>query len=322
MIVGLGVPSRKPRSLYFNGIKKLCDNINAYLVAGPNVFVGKRRKALCFQSKAVMGSMPRDGGNLILSRDERTELIDEYPEAGRFIRSFGGAKEFIQHKRRYCLWLSDEERHEAEQIPEIKRRIDAVEKFRLDSPAKTTNGYAVIPHKLAQRAHVEGPSIMFPRSTSERRDYIPLGELKSEWIISDAAQAIYQPERHLFSVLSSRIHMVWVKAVAGRIKTDPRYSSEICYNNFPFPEVSEKQLETLSEKGEAILHARAKHPLKTIAELYDPDKMPEDLLKAHEENDTAVERCYRRRPFKHDEDRLEYLFNLYIEVIAAEANAQ
>jgi hypothetical protein len=204
----------------------------------------------------------------------------------------------------------------AKSIKGINKRIEQVREFRLASKKKATQVKADMSHRFTEARYGEKNSIIIPRVSSERRPYIPIGFLESDTIILDSAQAIYDPEPFIFAIISSRIHMTWVRAVAGRLKTDYRYSSALCYNTFPFPEITEAQKTTLEDHVFNVLDEREKHPEKTMAELYDPDKMPEGLKQAHHEMDLAVEQCYRKQPFKSDEERLEYLFKLYEEMIA------
>ena len=265
-----------------------------------------------------MGSMARDGGNLILDRAEKEQIIASYPDAKKLVRYLVGAQEFIRSERRWCLWIEDSNLKLAKSVPPIASRIAKVYEFRVASTANTTNGYASIPHQFAQRAHKDGISLILPRVSSERRDYIPFGLLNSDSIISDSAMAIYNAEPWLLGVLSSRMHMTWVRTVAGRLKSDYRYSSSICYNNFPFPEISTGQKKELDAAVQEVLVERERHFPKTIAQLYDPDTMPSSLLAAHHALDAAVEKCYRTKPFTSDEERLEYLFAFYDKMAAAE----
>jgi hypothetical protein len=266
----------------------------------------------------VMGNMARDGGNLILNESEKNNLIEKYPNCKKIIRLFLGAEEYINNKIRFCLWIEDSDLEMAVSVPEVKERIDKVFQFRIASKAKTTNQYSKTPYKIAQRSHIDGDSIIIPRVSSERREYIPFGFLNEKTIISDSAQAIYNAQPYLLSILLSKIHNIWVKKVGGYLGTSIRYSTSVCYNTFPFPKISEAQKEELTASVFRILEERENHSEKTLAQLYDPDKMPEGLREAHRLNDLAVERCYRSKPFESDEERLEYLFKLYEKMIAEE----
>jgi type II restriction/modification system DNA methylase subunit YeeA len=319
VIIGLRNVSNKKKLLYTNENIVLSRNITPYLSVGNTVFIQLKKIVLSGSfPKMVMGSMARDGGNLILSTEEKNDLLINHPTSKEFIRKLYGAKEFIQGKDRFCLWINDNQRSFAENIPDVKRRIENVYNFRIASKAKTTISYASIPYKFAQRGHKETNSIIIPRVSSERRDYVPIGYLNFDEIITDSANAIYDAEPWLFAVLTSKIHMIWVKTVGGKLKTDYRYSSSICYNTFPFPNISKQRKEELTQCTLNILDERSKHSEKTLAQLYDPDKMPAGLKEAHRLNDLAVERCYRSVLFNSDEERLEYLFKLYEKMIQEE----
>ena len=196
--------------------------------------------------------------------------------------------------------------------------FDNIKKFRLQSTEKVTRDSASTPYKFFFSSYNQTNSIIIPRVSSERRKYIPMGFLDASVVISDSANAIYEAEPWIFSVLTSLMHMTWISTVGGRLKTDYRYSGQLCYNTFPFPTLSDKQKKELEQHVYNILAEREKHSEKTLAQLYDPDKMPEGLREAHRQNDLAVERCYRSRPFESDEERLEYLFKLYEQMIAEE----
>jgi hypothetical protein len=317
-IIGLRTKSSAPKWLFTGGLKHAAPNINPYLTKGSDTVIGRRDNPLSKLPDAVMGSMARDGGNLILDLAEQEKLLADYPQSKLLLRYLTGAQEFIRSERRWCLWIEDSNLALAKSIPPIAERIAKVYNLRIASTAKTTNAYAAISHQFAQRAHRNADSIIIPSTTSERRKYIPMGYLNSDSIISNSAQAIYHAEPWVFGVISSQMHMVWVRAVAGRLKTDYRYSSSICYNNFPFPDISAEQKRELDQKAEEVLGTREAYFMKTIAWLYDPDTMPAELLAAHRTLDAAVEQCYRSKPFTSDEERLEYLFAEYERMTAAE----
>ena len=220
---------------------------------------------------------------------------------------------------RWCLWISDELAAEASLIPPLPKRLEKVALMRSESVKDGTQGDAKYPHRFVERRHQEANGIIVPRVTSERRHFLQNGSIAKDTIITDLAYAIYHAEPWVFGVISSQIHKVWVRAVAGRLEERIRYSSSICYNNFPFPDISAVQKQELNRKAEAVLMVREQHPEKTIAWLYDPDTMPAALLAAHRALDAAIEGCYRARPFTSDEERLEYLFAEYERMTAAEA---
>lgn len=317
VIIGVQNKSIQLKTLYTSTIVRIIPNITPYLTEGKSIIITESKKSISNLPSMVMGNMARDGGNLIFSEKEKNELCSKYP-VDKFLRKFLGAEEYINGKIRYCLWLNDDDIEVVNSIPEINNRIKNVYEFRINSKAKTTNQYSKTPHKLAQRSHIDGNSIIIPRVSSERREYIPFGFLDENTIISDSAQAIYNASPFILSILLSKIHNIWTKSVGGYLGTSIRYSTSVCYNTFPFPPISDKQKQELEKHTYNIISERERHSEKTLAELYDPDKMPDGLREAHRLNDLAVERCYRSRPFESDEERLEYLFKLYEQMIEEE----
>lgn len=316
IIVGLRNINSKPKYLYIENSRKLVKNINPYLIDANNSYVFKRTKALSCFPKMEYGNMAIDGGNLILSTAEKDKLMEEFPNANIFIKKAIGAQEFIKGIERYCLWIPNEKLSLAESIYPIKKRIDDVKKFRLSSSDEGTHKIANRPHQFREMKESRN-SIIVPTVTSERRDYLPIGFLTEKENIIAPNQAIYDAEPWIFGVISSKMHMIWVRAVAGRLKTDYRYSSALCYNTFPIT-LTVKQKEELTRHVYTILEEREKHSEKTMAQLYDPDKMPKDLKEAHHSLDLAVEQIYRSKPFTSDEERLEYLFGLYEKMVEEE----
>jgi hypothetical protein len=255
---------------------------------------------------------------LILSTEEKNELIHQYPESKRLIKRIMGSQELIKGIYRWCLWIDDSNKDAAIQIPPIGKRIKQVEIFRNKSERASTVKASIFPHKFGEARFVSGRLIVMPKVSSERRDYIPLGYFESDIVVMDKAFPLYNVETYLFGLLSSRMHMIWIKTVSGRLKADPSYSSSLSYNTFPFPSISSQRKTEITQGVFRILEEREKHSDKTLAQLYDPDKMPEDLREAHRLNDLAIERCYRSKPFESDTERLEYLFKLYEKMIEEE----
>lgn len=311
VIIGLRQKSSAQKFIYDGLQKVLVKNINTYLLDANDVYIERTNESISHFAPMAFGSMPRDGGHLILTPIEKDDIISKYPQSSKFIKKYIGSEEFINGKTRYCLWIESNESNEAKSCQAISERIDAVSKFRNSSKASSTKNYAKLGYMFVQRAYRPTNAIIVPRVSSERRQYIPIGYLDKNTVISDSAQAIYDAPLWLFSVITSRMHMVWVRAVGGRLKTDYRYSAELCYNTFPFPDVSDQKKRELEYHAKQVLSAREAHSELTMAELYDPDKMPEDLRSAHVSLDIAVEQCYRKRPFDNDEKRLEYLFKYY-----------
>ncbi len=313
IIVGLRNVNNEPKYLFIDNFKKLAKNINPYLLDSSNTIVSGRNKPISNFPKISFGNMANDGGNLLLNEEEKDELINKNNASKKYIKSFVGSSEYIRGNKRFCLWLDDKASKEAYKIPQIANRIDKVEIHRLNSKREATQVLAESPHLFGEIRHQQSDSLLIPRHTSETRDYIPIGFFNSDTIIADSAMAIYQAQPWLFAIVTSRMHMTWVRNVGGKLKTDYRYSAKLCYNTFPFPNISDKQKENLNLYVFAILDERAKHN-KTMAQLYNPITMPKGLLKAHQELDTAIEQCYRLQPFKNDTERLKYLFKQYEEM--------
>lgn len=315
VVVGLcNKDDKKNRRIYDNNTYKLVNNINPYLVAGENLIVSSVKKSISNFPEMKFGNMALDGGNFILSPEEVKEIIRENPNSQKFIKKFVGSKEFIRGEERYCLWLSDNDLEEAIQLEEIRNRIEKVKDFRNNSTRSNTVAAANFPHKFGEIRDMTKKQIIIPRVSSERREYLQIGYLIDGEIISDSALAIYNSEVFIMGVLSSNIHNLWVKAIGGRLKMDIRYSKDLCYNTFPFPKISDTKKQEIEEAVEEILDIRETYPTKTLADLYDPDKMPDDLRKAHQELDIIIESCYQKKPFKDDSERLEMLFKMYKEM--------
>jgi len=316
VIIGLSCISKEEKLLYnSNDQCTKCGHINAYLLDGPNIIVNRNGSSISNLPEMVFGNKPTDGGFLILDQHERDSILNEYPQAGKIIKKYHGADSFLYGDVRYCLWITEKDASFACSIPPIKSRLDKVRDFRLKSKAGSTVLYADRPYLFKQRAHKDTDSIIVPRVTSERRQYVPVGLLSKDTIISDAAQAIYDANIFIIGILCSHIHVVWLSAIGGKLETRYRYSS-LVYNSFPFPKISAEKKKDIEEAAENVLITREYYPEKTLAELYDPDKMPQDLREAHAKLDDIVESCYPGYPFASDEARLECLFKLYEKMTA------
>lgn len=309
--------NNKKRKYLFSDFKKEVINLGPYLNDGPSIIVSSRRNSISKLPEMVFGNMPLEGNFLKLSEQEKNQLINSDNNSQKFIRPLIGGDELLKSIPRFCLWIEDKDLKEAYSIISIAERIEKVFNFR-------TNGGDVA-RSLTERCHqfryrrvAKNNFILIPRTTSERRIYMQCGFFDSNVIPIESAQVIYDSEPYIFSIISSKIHMLWVKAVGGYLGTSIRYSTEICYNTFPFPPISQSQKEELTQCVFSILEEREAHSEKTLAQLYDPEKMPKGLREAHRLNDLAVERCYRSKPFESDEERLEYLFKLYEQMIAEE----
>jgi len=294
--------------------------INAYLAPGADVIVSPRQVPLSERVEMRFGNMPRDGGHLLMSGQEKRELVEAAPEAARFIRRFVGSEEFIQAKLRYCLWIRDEEREAALAIPQLAERVERVRKIRLASRDPGANKMAERAHQFREMNEARKHSIVTPSVSSESRPYFPVGLVRGQTIVSNLAFALYDAPLWCLAILASRMHLVWVAAVCGRLKTDYRYSNTLGWNTFPFPEIFlAADKEALSDCAESILIAREAEFPKSLAELYKPGAMPERLRMAHAHNDEVLERAYIGRRFKNDSERLETLFALYARAVASGA---
>lgn len=320
VIVGLENENTRPKTLFSGELEKQVNKISAYLTEGSNTLVERRSKPLSFKQEMSFGNMPNDGGGLIISIEEADKLKREYPNASKYVRKFYGAAEFIKGIERYCLWIRNKDFDEALTVPFIKQRIEISKQHRLNSKDKGTQALALRAHQFRDLKEPKKHQIIIPSVSSERREYIPTGILKKEEVVSNSAQVLYDAELYLMGIITSKMHMVWMRQVGGKLKSDYRYAKDLVYNTFPFPEINNEQKQELERNVYAVLGEREKHSEKTLAQLYDPDKMPDGLREAHHQLDLAVERCYRSKPFANDEERLEYLFKLYEQMIAEEKN--
>ncbi|MFX6114490.1 type IIL restriction-modification enzyme MmeI [Acinetobacter baumannii] len=312
-IVGLRHIKNNKKLLINEQVTNEVSNINAYLVEGKSTIVEKKQKPISKLTQMATGNIPYDGGHLILSNEEKINILNKHPDASRLIRPFIGSSEYIRGETRWCLWISDDDLQLANSIPEISERILKVAESR-KMGGKIAKNYENVPHRFYMINTATNSQILVPRVSSIRRDYIPIGYVTPEAIIADSAQAIYDPEPEVFSLITSKMHMIWVRTLAGRLKNDYRYSAILCYNTFPVPKLTQHQRNKLIELGFNIIAVREEFSHLTLAELYDPNKMPDKLRVAHIENDNYVENCYKKSGFSNDEQRLEYLINLYVEM--------
>lgn len=313
IIVGLRNKNNNPKYIYTEGIKKEAKNINAYLLDAPNSYIEAQNKPISNFPTMNFGNMPADGGHLLFTEDEKEEFIADEPKAKHWVKTLISAHEFLNGKNRYCIWLENITKQELEAMPLVKERVDLVYNERIKS---SRPHLAKIPHLFAQITQPKDSDfILIPRHSSEDREYIPIGFFSSDTIASDSTLIIGTSQPWLFGVLHSKMHMVWVDAVGGKLKTDYRYSAKLCYNTFPFPEIDVKQKTLLGQYVKSVFDERAKFSHKTMAWLYNPETMPQGLKQAHHELDLAVEQIYRLRPFTSDAERLEFLFKRYEEML-------
>ncbi|MDE2252687.1 MAG: class I SAM-dependent DNA methyltransferase [Betaproteobacteria bacterium] len=322
VIVGISKQTGKLRRIYLmaddgSALAKEAEHINAYLVAGANVVVEKAARPLSAQAEMSFGNKPVDGGHLLLSNDEVAALGLTPEQQARFIRRIYGSAEFIRGLERYCLWIEDRHLDEALEISAIRQRIEGVRAMRLASPKVATIEAADTPHKFGEiRQSGEETVMIVPSVSSESREYLPVGYMEPGTIVSNLAFALYDTPLCNMALIASRLHLVWIATVCGKLKTDFRYSNTLGWNTFPVPLLTEQNKADLTACAEAILLAREAHFPATIADLYDPDAMPENLRHAHERNDEVLERIYIGRRFRNDTERLEKLFDLYTKMTA------
>lgn len=288
-------------------------NINPYLVDAKNTLIENRTKPLCNVPTIGIGNKPIDGGNYLFTKEEMEEFIAIEPKSAQYFRPWYGAIEFIQQKPRYCLWLGDCSPAELRAMPHCMERVKNVREFRLASKSEGTRKIAETPTRFHVENMPESSYIIVPKVSSERRRYIPMGFMGSTPLTSDLCFIVPEGNLYHFGVLTSAMHMAWIKCVCGRLKSDFRYSAGIVYNNFPWAEnPSPKQVERIEQCAEAVLEARKMFPDASLADLYDPLAMPPSLMKAHQALDKAVDAAYRTAPFTSDSQRMEFLFDLYI----------
>lgn len=285
--------------------------INPYLVDGPNTNIGKRSNPICNVPNAGIGNKPIDNGNYLFTSDEKDQFIKNEPLSKGYFQPWIGADEFLNNKSRWCLWLGNCPPDILKKMPYALERVEAVREYRLKSKSQPTRKIADIPTRFHVENMPESDFLVIPRVSSEKRRYIPIGFFDSKTIVSDATICVQKSNLYHFGILSSLMHMTWVRYVCGRLKSDYRYSSTLVYNNYPWPEPAEKHKITIEEKAQAVLDARKQFPDSALADLYDPNTMPRVLLKAHQELDKAVDKAYRSKPFKNEKERIEFLFDLY-----------
>lgn len=289
-------------------------SISPYLTIGNPLIVEKQRKPISSVSEMEFGNKPSDGGNLLLTKEEYDEIPLTGPQRKKFIRKIYGSADFINGGGRYCIWIEDNELSEAQNIPFLSERIAAVKTLRLASRDKGAQALAKRAHQLKLMRIGKESSIVVPAVSSERRSYLPIGVVDSHTTLTNAVFGMYDAPLWNIALLASRVHLVWIATVCGKLKTDFRYSNTMGWNTFPVPKLTEKNKDDLNHSAEAMLLARESHFPMSIAELYAPDAMPEDLRLAHEHNDEVLERIYIGRRFKNDTERLEKLFDLYTQM--------
>jgi hypothetical protein len=287
------------------------EHISPYLVAGADVFVDSRSKPICDVPEIGIGNKPIDGGYYLFTPEERDEFLAHEPGAAQFMRRWLGADEFLNGYERWCLWLGAAKPEELRALPLVMERIDAVRNYRLVSTSAPTRKLAATPTRFHVENIPSSPYLLIPSVSSERREYIPLGFIEPDTLASNLVLIIPKATLYHFGVLSSLLHMTWVRYVCGRLESRYRYSKDIVYNNFPWPaDTSDASRKKVQIAAQNVLGVRASYAGASLADLYDPNSMPADLVSAHHELDRAVDDCYGRR-FADKEERMEFLFDLY-----------
>jgi hypothetical protein len=281
-----------PKVIYDNEKEKKAQNINAYLIDAPDVFVESRKLPICNVPQMVYGNKPVDGGFLFLTKEERDDILKKEPQIEKYIKRIYGSVEYINNKERYCLWLVGASPVDLRSSNFIHNRIENVRQFRLASSKKATQDSAAFSNVFQEVRQPNVDYIIVPRVSSENRRYVPMGFMSPEIIVNDSVQIIPDATLYHFGILESNVHMAWMRAVCGRLEMRYRYSKDIVYNNFPWPNPTEEQKAKIEQTAQAILDARAKYPDSSLADLYDELTMPVELRKAHQDNDRAVMHAY------------------------------
>ena len=316
VIIGFAKFSRQNKYIYDNGKQFLASNINAYLMDGENILVQSRNKPICNVPKMIYGNKPADGGNLIIEDDQITDFIEKDPNAQKFIRPLLGAAEYIKGKKRWCLWLVGAKPEDLKKCPLVMERIKKCKEMRENSIASGIRKFADTPTLFAQRTQpVDEDFIIVPRVSSQSRRYVPMGFIKAGTIVTDLVQIVPNAGLYELGVLISNVHMAWMRAVCGRLKSDYRYIKDVVYNNFPWPEPTNQQKNKIEKTAQDILNARELYPDSSLADLYDPLTMPPELHRAHTANDKAVMEAYGFSIKMTEADCVAELMKLYQKLV-------
>ena len=316
VIIGFGLADRDTKRIYqyatvtSEPVETLAGKINAYLIDGDNIFISSRTKPICNVPQIGIGNKPIDNGNYLFTEDEKNEFLEKEPKAIKWFKKWIGSDEFINGYFRHCLWLGDCPPDELRKMPECMKRVEAVRQFRLKSSSEGTRKLAETPCRFHVENMPDTNYIVIPEVSSEHRKYIPMGFLSPDILASNLVKIIPSATMYHFGILTSTMHMAWTRYICGRLEMRYRYSKDIVYNNFPWPNPTEKQKEAVEKTAQDVLDARAKFPNASLADLYDPIAMPPALLKAHQKLDKAVEAAYGRS-FGEDSQRVAFLFGLW-----------
>ena len=315
VIIALSKKTKNKKYIFENDRKIICSNINPYLTPGKDVIVYNRSKPLNKNTpEMIFGSMPNDGGNLILTKNERDKMIKLNPKAKEWIRPLIGSHEFFNGNERFCIWLLNINKEKYRNISEITKRVEKVRIIRSKSDRAATKKLSNTPELFGEiRQPKKGNYILYPSHSSEKREYVPIDFKSCNVIATNTTHIIPEATLYEFGIIESRMHMTWMKCITGRLKNDFNYSAKLVYNNFPWPQAKKEQKDIIEKCSLSILDEREKYSEKTFSQLYDPSKMPNLLKKSHIDLDFEVEKIYRKAHFKDDNDRLEFLFNKYLE---------
>jgi len=314
VIIGLENANNNVKKIYDGKLVRDVGNINPYLAESESIIISQRRKPLSDLPEMALGSSGIDGGHLLLSKTERDEFIDSSPDSERYIKRFVGGGDLLDGAVRYCLWINDEDLSHALTIPKIKERIELCRLWR-ENGGRDAKKAADVPHRFFYRKYKAGKnSMVLPMTSSERRNYIPVSICNEGVVPSNGVFVVYSSDPVLLGILSSKMHMVWIHAVSGRLESRIRYAVNLTYNNFPVPNIDQAAANEISQLVMNVLSVRESYPEKSLSDLYDPDEMPVDLLMAHRELDRAVEQCYQSVAFVSDTERLSALFNMYVKM--------
>ena len=316
IIVGFSYNNRDNKIIYDNGKVNVAKNINAYLVDAPNIFIDNSSNPICNVSKADFGSMPNDNGFLSnYTEEDVKEINSKYPESQNMFKLFVGATEFLHNKKRYCLWLNDVSPMLIKKVPPVYSAIEKVKELRINSTREATKKLADTPMLFGEIRQPDNDYLVIPCHSSEKRRYIPIGYVDKNVICSNANIIVPNANLYSFGILMSNVHNSWMRVVAGRIKSDYRYSIKVVYNNFPWPNPTKDQREKVEKTAQMILDVRAKYPDSSLADLYDELTMPADLRTAHQLNDKAVWEAYGKKwNIKFESDCVAELMKMYQEL--------
>ena len=310
VIVGFSYEDKKDKILYDKDEVVHANHINGYLIDAPDIYIESRKLPLCSVPEMLAGNRPADGGHLIIEARDYGDFISQEPKSKEYIKQMIGAAEYINNRKRYCLWLVGVSPAELRKMPLVLERIKRCKEDRENAPDLGRQKLAACPHLFREQLNPDA-YVVVPYTSSENRRYIPMGFLDSSIIPNDALRIIPDATLYHFGVLESNVHMAWMRVVCGRLKSDYRYSKDVVYNNFPWPEVTDEQRERIAQTAQAILDARALYPDSSLADLYDPVTMPPELLKAHRENDRAVMAAYGFPTTLQESEIVARLFTLY-----------